>query len=69
MSVNYKHIPSFSARSLDNTCKQYAIAEDHATILCIKSLINSEHVSHIDSLAIFFLLLNIDDFYVFLQKQ
>jgi hypothetical protein len=60
MSVNYKHIPSFSARSLDNICKQYSIAKDHGTILCIKSLINSEYLSHIDSLALFFLLLNID---------
>jgi hypothetical protein len=60
MSVNYKHIPSFSARSLDSICKQYSIAKDHATILCIQSLINSECLSHIDSLALFFLLLNID---------
>ena len=60
MTVNYKHIPAFTSRSLDSICKQYAIPENHATILCIKSLINNKNMSHIDSLALFFLLLNID---------
>jgi len=60
MTVNYKHIPAFTSRSLDSICKEYAIPENHATILCIKSLINNKNMSHIDSLALFFLLLNID---------
>jgi hypothetical protein len=60
MSVNYKHVPSFSAKSLVSICKEYAIPEDHTTIQCIKSLILSEHMSHTDSLALFFLLLNIN---------
>ena len=60
MSVNYKHIPFFSTKSLMSICKEYAIPENHTTIQCIKTLVNSEHISHTDSLALFFLLLNID---------
>jgi hypothetical protein len=60
MSVNYKHVPLFSTKSLVNICKEYAIPENNTTIQCIKSLINSEHISHTDSLALFFLLFNID---------
>jgi hypothetical protein len=60
MSVNYKHVPSFSAKSLASICKEYAIPEDHTTIQCIRSLIHSEHMPHTDSLALFFLLLNIN---------
>ncbi len=50
----------FCSRSLVNVCRDYALAEQNATVLCMSSIINSEQMSYTDALALFFLLLNID---------
>lgn len=60
MSINYKHVRTFCEHSLASVCKQYAIPTHNATIQCIQAIIREENASHVELLAIFFLLFNID---------
>jgi hypothetical protein len=60
MSVNDKYTLPFCASCIKNICSQYAISEHNTTIAYIVELINTQPMSHIDSLALFFLLLNVD---------
>jgi len=60
MTVNAKHILPFCASSIHSICREYAISENDSTIQYIVDLINTNTLSHTDSLAVFFLLLNVD---------
>jgi len=60
MSVNNKHTFPFCASSIQNICREYTIPEYDTTITYIRELINTKDMSYTDSLALFFLLLNID---------
>lgn len=60
MSINYKHVKTFCINSLESVCRQYGLSEQNSTVQVVKSLINMDNTSHIELLAIFFLLLNID---------
>ena len=60
MSVNAKHTLAFCASSIKSICREYAISEHDSTIQYIVDLINTNTLSHTDSLAVFFLLLNVD---------
>ncbi len=59
-SVNEKHTFSFCAMSIVNICHEYKISEHDTTITYIRELINTSTMPFTDSLALFFLLLNID---------
>jgi len=60
MSVNNKHTFPFCASSIQSICREYTIPEYDTTITYIRELINTKDMSYTDSLALFFLLLNID---------
>ena len=60
MSINQRHIQIFCSRSLVNVCRDYDVSEQHPTVQCMSSIILCEQMSYTDSLALFFLLLNID---------
>jgi len=60
MSVNHKHIPSFTVKSVSSICKEYGISDNHKTIVQIKSLTEDRNMPVSNFLGLFFLLLNID---------
>jgi len=60
MSVNHKHIPSFTFKSVSSICKEYGISDNHKTIVQIKSLTEDRNMPVSNFLGLFFLLLNID---------
>ena len=60
MSVNDKHTFSFCQMSIENISQEFKIPKSNIAIAHMQQLISSQTMSFTDSLALFFLLLNID---------
>jgi hypothetical protein len=60
MPVNHVHVKNYCLLSLARICQEYNVPPEHSTVSNIREGIQADGFSYIKSLALFFLLLNVD---------
>ena len=60
MPVNHAHVKNYCLQSLARICQEYNVPPEHSTVRNIREGVQTDGFSYIKSLALFFLLLNVD---------
>lgn len=60
MPVNHAHVRKYCVQSLARICHEYDVPAEHCTVCNIREGVQADSFSYTKTLALFFLLLNVD---------
>lgn len=60
LPVNHTHVKQYCLQSLARVCQEYNVPTEHSTVCNIREGVEADSFSYIKSMALFFLLLNVD---------